>query len=38
MSGTNDSRSAVTIQIKDTHYQHRTGSGIIWGLAVFITL
>ena len=35
---TNDVRSAVTIQIKKNHHQHRTVSRVIWGFAVFITL
>jgi hypothetical protein len=35
---TNDTRSAVTIQIKENHHQHRTVSRVIWGFAVFITL
>ena len=38
MSGTNDIRSAITIQIKEKHYQHRTVSRVSSGLAVFITL
>ena len=33
----NDIRSAVTMQIKEKHHQHRTVSRVSWGLAVHVT-